>query len=202
VGKSAWGLALHEQSRLIAVSSNRREITIFALAIGPGTDDENISEDESISVMGVQDELPILSSPPSSAREYRQHGYRLLLDLGQLGNNIPSIYFSSNRDFEAESVFATDIRGNLVSNIFNTSLSCLARVSFLYLERAIITDVPTGTLSEVQLTLFSGRSTYGDLSIRRSRCRRRPVRFSIQECVLSVHMAIICRFWNLFCGKL
>lgn len=126
MGKSAWGLALHEHSRLIAVSSNRREITIFALAIESGTDDENVSEDGSISEIGergsppptdyIQDELPLLSSPPKSAREYRQHGYRLLLDLGQLGDNVPSICFSSSRDFEAETVFATDIRGNLVGN--------------------------------------------------------------------------------------
>ena len=30
VGSSSWGLALHEKSRLIAVSSNLRQITIFA----------------------------------------------------------------------------------------------------------------------------------------------------------------------------
>ena len=33
VGMSAWGLALHEDSRLIAVSSNRREVTVFIPAI-------------------------------------------------------------------------------------------------------------------------------------------------------------------------
>jgi hypothetical protein len=29
VGQSVWGLAIHEQSRLIAVSSNAREVTLF-----------------------------------------------------------------------------------------------------------------------------------------------------------------------------
>lgn len=33
VGMTAWGLALHEESRLIAVSSNRREVTVFVPAI-------------------------------------------------------------------------------------------------------------------------------------------------------------------------
>jgi hypothetical protein len=33
VGMTAWGLALHEESRLIAVSSNRREVTVFVPAV-------------------------------------------------------------------------------------------------------------------------------------------------------------------------
>lgn len=33
VGASAWGLAVHKKSRLIAVSSNSHEVTVFALAL-------------------------------------------------------------------------------------------------------------------------------------------------------------------------
>lgn len=34
VGASAWGLAIHKRDRLIAVSSNSQEVTVFALALG------------------------------------------------------------------------------------------------------------------------------------------------------------------------
>jgi hypothetical protein len=39
VGITAWGLAIHEQSRLLAVGSNHREVTVFMHAFtefGPG----------------------------------------------------------------------------------------------------------------------------------------------------------------------
>lgn len=34
VGASAWGLAIHKRDRLIAVSSNTQEVTVFAFALG------------------------------------------------------------------------------------------------------------------------------------------------------------------------
>ena len=33
VGMSAWGLAIHEKSRMIAVSSNLKEVTVFMPAL-------------------------------------------------------------------------------------------------------------------------------------------------------------------------
>lgn len=48
VGNSAWGLAIHKRDRLIAVSSNHAEVTVFAFALGGDEADsqfENKSED-------------------------------------------------------------------------------------------------------------------------------------------------------------
>ena len=55
VGRSAWGLAVHEEARLIAVSANSHVITVFALALTHevleesrdcGSDDESFGDDE------------------------------------------------------------------------------------------------------------------------------------------------------------
>lgn len=48
VGNSAWGLAIHKRDRLIAVSSNNAEVTVFAFALGGDEADsqfENMSKD-------------------------------------------------------------------------------------------------------------------------------------------------------------
>jgi hypothetical protein len=39
VGDSAWGLAIHQQSRLIAASSNKHEVQIFAPALADAEPD-------------------------------------------------------------------------------------------------------------------------------------------------------------------
>ena len=38
VGKTAWGIAIHEKSRLIAVSSNLREVTVFCFGSSSAAD--------------------------------------------------------------------------------------------------------------------------------------------------------------------
>jgi len=40
VGRSAWGLAVHTNARLIATSSNSRRATVFALALYSATPEE------------------------------------------------------------------------------------------------------------------------------------------------------------------
>lgn len=50
VGISAWGLAVHSASRLIAVSSNHHEITVFAFGLNPSA--ETVYEAESPSNPG------------------------------------------------------------------------------------------------------------------------------------------------------
>lgn len=52
VGVSAWGLAIHTKSRLIAVSANTSEVTVFAFALDntedDGDEDEEEEEEESL----------------------------------------------------------------------------------------------------------------------------------------------------------
>ena len=41
VGSSAWGLAIHSQSRLIAVSSNLKQVSVFAFGV-TGSENPNM----------------------------------------------------------------------------------------------------------------------------------------------------------------
>jgi hypothetical protein len=98
---TAWGLAIHE-SRLIAVSSNLRQVTIFVPAYA-------IDEDE-------PQELPLKLFPELLVLDnvspvIRRNNFRRVLKLGPEGHNIPSIDFASDIDGEAKSILAVDIQG-------------------------------------------------------------------------------------------
>lgn len=96
VGTSAWGLALHAKTRLLAVSSNRHEVTVFAFALNRLT--------RSFSSL-VRPRM----RPAEAAVLSRKRDWRILLHLGRSGNNIPSIDFVSNDSGHAEKVCAVDI---------------------------------------------------------------------------------------------
>lgn len=51
VGKSAWGLAIHKTARLIAVSSNTHNISVFAFALCQEPSPENSHEPEAGEVL-------------------------------------------------------------------------------------------------------------------------------------------------------
>ncbi|RPB16210.1 hypothetical protein P167DRAFT_551717 [Morchella conica CCBAS932] len=61
VGKSAWGVALHKERRLLAVSANTHQISVFELAIGRNLeegerdDEDEYMEGEEKSVLGDED---------------------------------------------------------------------------------------------------------------------------------------------------
>lgn len=98
VGKSAWGLAVHEQSRLIAVGSNLHEVTVFAFAVA-----RDKAADESLPVQG-----------PAALQRYfrkRTRTWRITLPLGPQGSNIPNLDFVDDEAGEAEKVVAVDIYG-------------------------------------------------------------------------------------------
>ncbi|CAI4216414.1 unnamed protein product [Parascedosporium putredinis] len=96
VGTSAWGLALHAKTRLLAVSSNRHEVTVFAFALNRLT--------RSFSSL-VRPRM----RPAEAAVLSRKRDWRIMLHLGRSGNNIPSIDFVSNDSGHAEKVCAVDI---------------------------------------------------------------------------------------------
>ncbi|OBT67581.1 hypothetical protein VE03_03834 [Pseudogymnoascus sp. 23342-1-I1] len=107
VGISAWGLAMHTQSRLLAVSSNAHEVQVFAPALSP--------------LIPAYNPTPPLSLPenfPTVGRalagpKTRDYNFRVRVKLEPRGDNIPSIAFTSMPDGEADSVVASDIRGAL-----------------------------------------------------------------------------------------
>lgn len=113
VGKTVWGLALHAASRFIAVSSNKKEVTIFMLAR---------------SITSRREPIPLAHllrttkwiniSKKESPSQHEQLGYLVyncvkVLELGETGSNIPCISFVSGENGYAISVLAVDITGHL-----------------------------------------------------------------------------------------
>ncbi len=109
VAKSAWGLAIHEQSRLIAVSSNLHEVTVFAFAL--------THTDVAVKFPAF-DESPALACGKTAFQLQRHflsrtRTWRVILPLGRTANNIPNISFVDDEIGEAEKVAAIDIVGNV-----------------------------------------------------------------------------------------
>ncbi|EPE29147.1 hypothetical protein GLAREA_00307 [Glarea lozoyensis ATCC 20868] len=120
VGKSAWGLAIHSYSRLIAVSTNIYQVTIFAFAIRDEPkdeeDEEKLTQIESAAARYQYTDFPSITpdeEKPRWATDKRQHGYRLVFSLPTLGANIPTVAFVNDLNGEAEDILAGDTAGRL-----------------------------------------------------------------------------------------
>ncbi|KAK3394458.1 hypothetical protein B0H63DRAFT_444614 [Podospora didyma] len=101
VGLSAWGLALHEKSRLIGVSTNRHEVVVFAFAMNRRSPQRS----ESPSV----DDSPNLECGLTCLRlekhlQARTRSWRIVLPLGRDGHNIPSISFCDDEAGYADKI--------------------------------------------------------------------------------------------------
>ncbi|ATY58493.1 hypothetical protein A9K55_003599 [Cordyceps militaris] len=101
VGISAWGLAIHRQSRMIAVSSNRREVTVFAFAL------ENSKKQSP----PPNDKDDAAGNGPAAFARTRSKNWRIILALGHQANNIPNICFMDDDRGEADKVCSIDIDG-------------------------------------------------------------------------------------------
>lgn len=99
VGDSAWGLAIHSKSRLVAVSSNRPEVTVFAFALTcappPG---------KSVKAPHTAYEAAVLA---------RKRNWRIVLPVKRSGGNIPNIDFVDSPHGYAQKISAVDINGNI-----------------------------------------------------------------------------------------
>jgi hypothetical protein len=103
IGNSAWGLAIHAQSRLIAASSNHHEITVFVPAI-------TREEDASASPHGSCECDQCCHSVVDRLRR-RVRNWRIIVALGPDADNIPNVAFMDDENGEAEKVCAVDING-------------------------------------------------------------------------------------------
>ncbi|GAP83515.1 putative pyridine nucleotide-disulfide oxidoreductase family protein [Rosellinia necatrix] len=140
VGKSAWGLAVHKKSRLIAVGNNKHEVHVFAFALTSANPVSYLEDAEPLpgdnlfqpirrSLDGkvielslsepfgrlIQPELDILEKD-SSHRPLllqRRHNCHFIMETLDKGSNIPSVAFGSGADGEATEVLAVDISGKL-----------------------------------------------------------------------------------------
>ncbi|KAM0427467.1 hypothetical protein ACHAPT_007427 [Fusarium lateritium] len=102
VGMSAWGLAIHQKSRLIAVSSNRHEVIVFALALtlDPFRPKEAPSSDS---------QKP--SKPEKNVDHRRGRNWRIVIVMGSDSDNMPNVCFVDDFEGQAQKVCAIDIKG-------------------------------------------------------------------------------------------
>ncbi|CAF3551560.1 hypothetical protein SNK03_000623 [Fusarium graminearum] len=96
VGISAWGLAVHQKSRLIAVSSNRHEVVVFALALTQNPPNRRTS-------------VPRTTQPTIQTRT---RNWRIVIRLPPTADNIPNVCFIDDRHGNAQRVGAVDVKGN------------------------------------------------------------------------------------------
>ncbi|KAM3086693.1 hypothetical protein ACMFMG_000818 [Clarireedia jacksonii] len=123
VGSSAWGLAIHQKSRLIAVSSNNREVTVFvhgSRAFSDSCYENEYLKPEDLRGTSRYDKCSfpekhgrMSASGSTHSRTTFPNSFRRVLRPGPLSHNIPSVAFADSRDGLAQSIIATDINGNL-----------------------------------------------------------------------------------------
>ncbi|RBR09780.1 uncharacterized protein FIESC28_09737 [Fusarium coffeatum] len=94
-GISAWGLSIHQKSRLIAVSSNHHEVVVFALALTQNPPSHRTA------------------ITPQPATQTRTRNWRIVIRLPPAADNIPNICFIDDCHGNAQRVGAVDIKGNL-----------------------------------------------------------------------------------------
>lgn len=98
VGMSAWGLAIHRKSRLIAVSSNLWEIIVFA----PALSEPPVVPAKRLSHM-TEVEQKVRS---------RKRNMRIIIGFPHEAHNMPNICFLDDEQGFAEKVGGTDINGH------------------------------------------------------------------------------------------
>ncbi|KAI0396255.1 hypothetical protein F5Y17DRAFT_456194 [Xylariaceae sp. FL0594] len=140
VGRSAWGLAIHPKSRMIAVGTNLFNVHVFAFALtngGPSggnvdgrrapepfmhlirrpngeVDVERTSPQLSPLILDYQARLnDAAGPPPNPLSSHREYNYHITLQTGPSGNNIPNVAFADDDDGNADHVVAVDITGNI-----------------------------------------------------------------------------------------
>ena len=102
VGCSAWGLAIHKDHRLIAVSSNMHIVTIFAPAITDLRTPEQRPEDHR--------QCPLCVGPIFDRCKY---SHRIVIALGPTADNIPNVCFLDDKFGRPEMICAIDVKGNI-----------------------------------------------------------------------------------------
>ncbi|KAI1779500.1 hypothetical protein F4818DRAFT_436807 [Hypoxylon cercidicola] len=132
VGKSAWGLAVHKQSRIIAVSSNLHNVCVFVFAL-TGASYKHTVEADSVELFRniVKNENGNVVDPRRGSSRtpqeldgdkaekleglirHRDANWRIVLETGHRGTNIPNITFSNDFHGEADKIVAVDINGAL-----------------------------------------------------------------------------------------
>ncbi|KAI1504441.1 hypothetical protein F5X99DRAFT_41067 [Biscogniauxia marginata] len=149
VGKSAWGLAIHKQSRIIAVGANTHDVCVFIFAL-TGEPYRHTKEADAVEFFRnlIKDEKGNLGNSQLSgggkcaqksvkglehAVRRRDANWRIVLETGSTGQNIPNVAFGSDADGEADKVVAVDVAGNLwIMDIWNLNKCPHVRVEGIH----------------------------------------------------------------------
>lgn len=116
---SAWGLAIHSQSRLIAVGSNLHTVTVFAPALTghPYQSNKHVwnTVHKNAIGMSIAGNLRLQQSNATNESWMRRRDANWMITLGTTpqGDNIPNIAFSSDETGTADNVVAIDVKGNI-----------------------------------------------------------------------------------------
>ncbi|MCJ1311621.1 hypothetical protein MMC25_005294 [Agyrium rufum] len=163
VGQSAWGLAVHTAARLIAVSANSLEITVFGFAIASPEHSDDNDDDEDRSFERVKSDgsdpgiAPIASQDPDSlgtgrvaqpfdpeeeamisARYKSRHNRDWEIVLYGHTNNIPNITFAGSEcDPDARYLVSIDIEQDKQS--MGWSVLCLNHRTFRMTDNTVET---------------------------------------------------------------
>ncbi|KAK3496865.1 uncharacterized protein B0T23DRAFT_426042 [Neurospora hispaniola] len=110
VGESAWGIAIHQESRLLAVSSNRAEVTVFAFALRQHRHQK--PKDDLTSYLDPSPQIWPGQTALGLERDFqtRTRTWKIILPLDSRGSNIPNISFCDDEQGCAEYVVAQDIK--------------------------------------------------------------------------------------------
>ncbi|KAI4231523.1 MAG: hypothetical protein LQ349_005561 [Xanthoria aureola] len=117
VHNSAWGVALHQEARMIAVSSNSAKIHVFAFALGHSSSDHSgvVSSHHSagLDALGSLDSSEWVRVGPKDSLMPCDRSRNLEIILEQHLANIPNIAFYNpyNRDVNDIYLISTDIQG-------------------------------------------------------------------------------------------
>ncbi len=114
VGLSAWGLAVHKGARLIAVSANTHEITVFAFALrnGSSSDSDPDTDNNATFIRALQQNSKWNAVEKPYDPEQRSLRNLKVCLTGHY-TNIPSIAFcNSETDRDGRFLASTDIAGN------------------------------------------------------------------------------------------
>jgi hypothetical protein len=113
-------LAIHKQSRLIAVGSNNHEVQVFAFGLAKSVSKTRRATfcrggKPSTSIPPSPRRFPELTEPPvtENRKIARDSNFKLVFKLGAIGDNIPYVAFSDDVRGDAQSIVAKDIRGAL-----------------------------------------------------------------------------------------
>ena len=115
VGGSAWGLAIHQEARLIAASANTRDILVFAFALGhgssAGSDSDRSDEVADMDLIKDNSDWNRVDGPYDPEQRYSKN---LIIRLSGHLTNIPNIAFCDGEaDQSGQYLVSTDIFGGI-----------------------------------------------------------------------------------------